>query len=200
VKLKYINTFLRLLFAIVLLTGCAEFSKLKVDPDGHYRFEDIPIQVRAPKDCLLEMFVYEGPEAVGFMTGRGYWMLDGYYELQVWDRPDAIAREVDFFRDAYKISKDYIKAEAQRRKMRLEWQSMEFLDEYPVPAFQTLGVDSERGRVLASFTLQENYITVVSLQYPMQSLKGEPMEIPWGCYNRFLESVREIKQPVPDSG
>ena len=191
---------LKLLVGAAVLSGCAEFSKLKVDPDGQYRFKDLPLQVSAPKDCLLEMFVYEGPRAVGFMTGRGYWVLDGYYELQVWDRPEAIAREVDFFRDAYKISKDYIAAEGQRRKMQLQWQSMEFLDEFPVPAFQTLGVDKDRGRVLASFALRENYITVVSLQYPNQSLKGEPMEIPWGCYNRFLESVREIKQVSPVSG
>lgn len=138
------------------------------------------------------MFTYEGERAVGFMTGRGRWRIDGYYELQVWDRPHAVRGEVDFFKNAYKVSKDYIRAEGQRRKMRLQWQSMEFLDEFAVPAFQTLGIDPDHGRVLASFALHEHFIMVVSLQYPNQSPDGEPAQLPLQCYNRFLESVREI--------
>lgn len=177
---------------MLFFTGCAGPSAHKVSSDGRYRFKDIPVAVQTPEDCLIDMFVYEGPRAVGFMTGRGHWRLDGYYELQVWDRPVAIAQEVDFFRDAYTISKDYMRAEGQRRKLQLQWRSMEFLDEFPVPAFQTLGVDSQHGRLLASFALHESYITVVSLQYPNRSLKGKPVEIPMDCYNRFLESVRQI--------
>ena len=45
---------------------------------------------------------------------------------------------------------------------------------------------------IATFVLQTSWVKIASLMYPVDK-PGDPLtQIPWKCYNRFVESVKEV--------
>jgi hypothetical protein len=143
--------------------GCAVASKLKIDPDGMYRFNHEPIVVRAPSDCELDISVRDTPISVDFSTGAGYWMASGQYAVQVFTFDQLSIGEKHGFQEVAKpMIEKYIISD--RRPAKFVLQDSKPIDVGGQPGYQ-------------------------AIEKPNDPMKRD---FPWQCYDRFVESVKEV--------
>jgi len=177
----------------VLLGGCAEFTKLKVDSDGMYRFKQHPIVVWAPDKCLLDMFVNDTDRSVDFVTGRGYWTQGGQYAVQVFEIPKDVSDKATFVKATERFYKDYMVKDRAPMGLKLVLKESKALEVNGRPAYQAISVDEGKAVFVATSVLQNSRITIASLVYPLKTAEEPSKQIPWKCYNTFLESVKETR-------
>jgi hypothetical protein len=62
------------------------------------------------------------------------------------------------------------------------------------PGYQATAVEDGVATFVATVVLQQSRVTVSSLIFPMEK-PDDPMkrDFPWQCYNRFVESVKEVR-------
>jgi hypothetical protein len=59
-------------------------------------------------------------------------------------------------------------------------------------AYQAIAVSEGKAVLIAAFVLQTSWVTIASVMYPLKET-GDPLaQISWKCYNKFVESVKEI--------
>lgn len=177
---------------VILLVNCAELSKFKVDRDGMYRFKIHPVVVWAPNECLLDLAVDDGPHAVDFVTGRGYWRAGGLYAVQVYEIPKNIKDADSFLKETKKFVPQYMTKDRARMGLNFKVQEEKELEINNRPAYQAIAVDQGKASFIATFVLHPSRITVTSLVYPLKAETSVNDQIPWNCYNRFVTSVREL--------
>ena len=177
----------------ILLGGCAELTKLKVDSDGMYRFKQHPIVVWAPNRCLLDMFVNDTDRSVDFVTGRGYWTEGGLYAVQVFEIPKDITDKQTFIKATERFFKDYMVKDRAPMGLKLVVKETKELEINGRPAYQAISVDTGKAVFIATSVLQSTRITTASLVYPLETVEDPKKQIPWECYNHFIESVKETR-------
>lgn len=177
----------------ILLGGCAEFSKQKVGSDGMYHFKQQPIIVWAPDKCLLDMFVYDTDRSVEFVTGRGYWTQGGQYAVQVFEIPKDITDQATFVKATERFFKDYMVKDRASMGLKLVLKEAKEIEVNGRPAYQAISVDEGKAVFIATSVLQNSRITTASLVYPLKTAEDPSKQIPWKCYNYFVESVRESR-------
>lgn len=184
-----------LLCLALLVSGCAEFSKFKVEKDGTYRFRQHPIVVQAPSTCLLDMFVYDSDNSVDFTTGRGYWMASGQYAVEVMPIPEKIKDAKSFIEEIKKIVPKYMAEERASLGLKLQLREERQIDVNGKPAYQAISVDEGKAVLVSTIVLHRKRITAASLVYPLKDQVAAVQQIPWSCYNEFVSAVREAHEP-----
>lgn len=182
-----------LAMVIVFLSGCAEFSKMKVGKDGVYRFKTHPITVQAPDRCLLDMFVYDSDRSVDFVTGRGYWMEGGQYAVQVFETPKDIKDRASFLNTTKAFFKEYMVKDRAPLGLNLTIKEEKEVEVGGRLAYQAISVDEGKAGFIATSILHTSRITTASLVYPVKPGTDATKEVPWKCYNAFVESIKEVR-------
>lgn len=182
-----------MLAVTLTLSSCAVASKFKIDSDGMYRFKSQPIIVRAPSDCELDISVRDTPTSVDFSTGAGYWMASGVYALQVYTFDEMSIGEKYNFQDRAKaVAEKYI-VNDRSHDFKFVLRDSEALEVNGRPAYQAVAVEEGKATFIATLVLHESRVTIASLLFPIEK-PNDPMKrsFPWACYNRFVDSVKEI--------
>jgi len=186
---------------IFFTAGCAEFSKTKVDNDGYYRFKKLPIdktvKVRAPKECILDMFVYETSEnTVDFVTGRGYWTASGQYAVQIWERNSEITSDEVFYKGVEKHLKHYLETDRKTAGFNFHFIRSEVTKINDRPAIKGIAVENGKAIFVTTIVLFDDSLAYLSLLYPLKTRAfdetrndANEAEVPWDCYNRFVNSM-----------
>lgn len=177
----------------LLLSGCAEFTKFKVGSDGLYRFKQQPIAVWAPDKCLLDMFVYDSDRSVDFVTGRGYWTQGGQYAVQVYEIPKDVTDKATFINATRTFFKDYMVKDRAPMGLILTLKEEKEAEVNGHPAYQAISVEEGKAVFIATSVLHSSRITIASLVYPLKGATEATKQIPWKCYNTFIESVKETR-------
>jgi hypothetical protein len=172
--------------------GCAVASKFKIDHNGMYRFKSEPIVVRAPSECELDISVRDTPTTVDFSTGEGYWMASGQYALQVFTFDQlSIGAKHSFQEVAKPMIEKYIVSDRLPAKFVL--QGSKQVDVGGQPGYQATAVEEGIATFVATVVLQPSRVTVSSLIFPIEKTNDQiKRAFPWDCYNRFVESVKEV--------
>ncbi|WP_434359944.1 hypothetical protein NF212_06605 [Parasalinivibrio latis] len=170
--------------SLMLLSGCAEMSKLKISDDGRYIFQNSSLSVEAPKECILDMFVYGTESSVTFTTGRGYWMASGVYALHNFRLPNDVSDTDDFHVESEKVYKKVVK---DNNRTIIETKTLNISGQ---DAYQGVSTDNnEDYQVHTHIYMPNKSIALAVLKYPLKNLEGKDTEIPWNCYNRFINSI-----------
>jgi len=185
--------FFVLLCLALTFPGCAEFSKFKVENDGTYRFKKEPFSVWAPNECLLDMFVYDTDHSVDFTTGRGYWMASGQYSLQIYPIPENIKDTKSFIEVTKDFMSKYMVEDRAPLGLTLKLKEEKQLEINGEAAYQAISVEEWKAVFIATSVLHNSRITVASLLYPDEDSTPAIEKIPWKCYNKFVNSIQEIK-------
>ncbi len=180
-----------ILLVAVLMAACAELSKMKVGPDGYYHFPLQPVSVWAPDECLLDMFVHTEDYVVDFVTGRGYWDEGGVYALAVYEIPPEITDKESFWKSTESALKAYLVKDRARIAPGLQVIEMTPTEIRGRAAYQGISVDTAKAVFVATAQLHESRVTMASLLYPLKGQSDPKAQVPWRCYNQFVESVRE---------
>lgn len=181
-----------LICCCLAIGGCAVASKFKIDHDGMYRFNHEPIVVRAPSDCELDISVRDTPTSVDFSTGEGYWMASGLYAVQVFTFDQLSIGETHSFQEVSKpMIEKYVVSDRLPHKFVLK--SSKQVEVGGQPGYQATAVEEGIATFVATVVLQQSRVTVSSLIFPIEK-PDDPIkrDFPWLCYNRFVESVKEV--------
>ncbi len=179
---------MKLHFAMAVLlglAGCAGYSRGTVDTDGIYRFREAPIEVRAPAECLYDPRVYVAHSSVVFTTGLKNWRGDGsgQYHVDLADLPEGLSDPAFFVAAATELHREAY----ERNNGVLE--SEEVLDIHNRLAFQSVGTHRNVYVMVVTSIQFASHIVTAHLVYPKRDVSGQPMEIPWQCYERFVASI-----------
>jgi hypothetical protein len=59
--------------------------------------------------------------------------------------------------------------------------------------YRVFAVTEGRMAFVATFVLQKSWITIASLTYPLQPGVDAMAAVPWSCYDKFVESVKQVQ-------
>lgn len=174
------------------------FSLSDLFASPRYLFRAYPLSVIKPT-WITEMNMYTDKkdqyESVEFMTGHGYWMVDGNFSVQLFPRPFAIKDATSFYRETEKFFKVFMIKDRQKTLAHLKFSSSKQLKINGYPAFQAISLDKETqpaGVFLSTSIYMDNVIAVVSYMgaYDMKDKRSINKQIPWIEYNRFMRSIK----------
>ena len=113
--------------------------------------------------------------------------------LPVPDIPDNITNRESFIIETEQYVKEYMVEDRNLPGVKLAFKEGKQIDINNKPGYQAISTDEGKAVMVATFVLQSNRITVASLLYPAESGKPAIEQIPWRCYKKFVESVRETR-------
>lgn len=175
-----------------LLAGCGGKFNTRLGEDGIYRFVGHPIEVRVPERCLLDAYVYDSPQAVEFVTGRGFWEAGGRYALHVFLLPGEVIDEASFEARAERFFQRFLVEEPGQYRVKVQPVSQTELTIDGNPALRAIAVENGRAVFVATARLHATRVSVASLLYPLDGDGPVDEQIPWSCYEGFVASVREL--------
>ncbi len=191
------RSFLLLTLAVPIV-GCASEAGWDI-----FKFKKEPISLHVPADCLYDRTHKETDNSVDYTMGKYYWTAFGLYSVQVFHRSDKTP-DRDRFLEAIKTSASAYLANDRSPDFVFQPVREAVLDVKGEPAYQVVGVDKGKAVIAVTFVLHKNRITAASLMYPEESspdfhfhFKPVTLDVPyaatfpWGCYNRFMDSVEE---------
>lgn len=178
----------RLCLSLVVLSliACAGPSRVSLDEQGLYHFESVPFRVEAPQACMENMSVQADDANVRFTTGRGNWKADGDYRIEIYNVPGVGDDQARF---------EIIVRQAFHDTMAEAGNSVKSTDDITVngrPAFQGLASDESIAMVLGTNILFPDHIVMVQLLYPSVPGEDDVEDLPWDCYQRFIESIEQV--------
>lgn len=163
-----------------------------------YLFRAYPLSVIKPT-WITEMKQYTDKkdqfESVEFMTGSGYWMVDGNYSVQLFPHPFAIKDSPSFYSETEDFFETFMIKDREKILPHLKLLSSAKLKVNAYPAFQSISVDEESspaGVFVATSIYMENAIAVVSYMgpYDAKDKRSINKQIPWLEYNQFMRSIK----------
>jgi hypothetical protein len=168
-------------------TGKSELEPVtyKVDSNGMYRFKEQGVAVWAPKECISDIAIYSRNRSVDFVARQPNWFANGQYTVKLTKIPKSVTDDSSFIRETepnakdYVVDSDFVLKEGKR------------IDIGGQPGYRVVGVSEGRRVFIATYVLQKSWITVASLTYPIKPGVSATEVIPWKCYNRFVESIRQ---------
>ncbi len=175
----------------LLFAGCGGKFNPRMGEDGIYRFADHPIEVRAPERCVLDAYVYDSPQMVEFVTGRGYWEAGGRYAVHVFPLPGEVVDRASFDSRAERFFQKFLVGEPGQYRIKVEPVSQSALTIADRPALRAIAVEKGRAVFVATARMHTTRISVASVLYPLDGTEAVDAQIPWACYDRFVDSVRE---------
>jgi hypothetical protein len=166
-------------------------SKSKVDGDGVYRFENAPFAVKAPAHCLLNFEVKDLPDYVMFSTRPGQLTATGQYDLRLIKPPPSIHDEATFTEETKEFLPRYLSQDNKTSGLSFELKEEKQLQIGARPAYRGIAVAKGKAVFVATFVYHDNWITVAGLVYPLQGSRDATDQVPWKCYDEFVNSVQK---------
>jgi hypothetical protein len=164
----------------------------KVDSDGMYRFKQQGIAVWVPKECITDLAIYSHDRTVDFVANQTNWLANGQYAVKLTKIPKSVTNDISFIRETEPDAKDYVD-DRPRNKLNLVLKEARRLDVDGQVGYRVVAVSEGKMVFVATFVLQKSWITIASLTYPLQPGIDAMGAIPWNCYNRFVESVKQME-------
>jgi hypothetical protein len=164
----------------------------KVNSEGFYLAKPQGITVWAPKECIPDIAIYNHDRSVEFVTNQPNWIANGQYTVQLTKIPRSVTSDASFLRKVEPDAKDYID---ERPRDRLDLMIKE-AGRYEVSGqagYRIFAVAEGKIAFIATFVLQKSSITIASLTYPLQPGVDPKSALPWNCYNKFVESVKQTQ-------
>lgn len=173
-------------FVVLSLIACAGPCRVSLDERGVYHFQTVPFTVQAPQACMENTTVEAEDAYVRFTTGRGNWQADGDYRVEIYNVP-GVGEDRDRF--------ETIARQAFLETMESAGNRIKSTDDISVngrPAFQGLASDESIAMVLGTNILFPDHIVMVQLLYPSVPGEDDVDDLPWDCYQRFIESIELV--------
>lgn len=171
-----------LLCVVVFLSACAA-PQPRLDEQGTFFFQGEPFSVSAPHGCMDNLLVRDKPNSVRFTERRGGWQAAGDYSIAIYALPDGVRDEASFRPMVRNIFNRSV-AEAGNRVL-----SGDDVSVNGRPAFQGVSTDDSKAVVVATNILFPSHIVMVQLLYPWDVEDQPEPEVPWSCYQEFIESI-----------
>jgi hypothetical protein len=190
------------LLCVLVLSGCAGISKApeqKADADGYYRLKrsaiDQVIVNWAPAECGPAI-----PEDRTVSNTAYYEIARNYAHFKEEFSVRRKAEQVEYRSDQEFLDmmdvfmKDYIENDLRSSGLNIRYIGGQPLEVDSKLGYQAMGVDDGKIIFVATAIRQFTTITIASLLYPHLGTREFPsQEIPWDCYNKFVNSIKEEK-------
>jgi hypothetical protein len=161
----------------------------KVEGDGMYRLKE-GIAVWAPKDCIPSIAIYGRDRNVDFVADQENWIANGQYTVQLTKIPRSVKDDTSFVKKIGPDAKDYVE-DRPRDSLNLVLKEAKRLDIDGQVGYRVFAVSEGRMAFVATYVLQKSWITIASLTYPLAPGVDAMSAIPWSCYDKFVESVKQ---------
>lgn len=181
-----------------LFVLCLMFILCNANAASRYLFTEYPLSVIKPS-WITDMNVYSDKQAdyesVEFMTGRGFWMVDGAYSVQIFPHPASIYDKNSFYRESEVFFKHFMLKDREQTLPHLKWISAKRLIINDYPAYQAISLDKESepaGIFVSTSIYMKDALAVVSYIGPFDIKNKHRFEsqIPWSKYNQFVRSIK----------
>jgi hypothetical protein len=163
----------------------------KVESDGMYRFKE-GVGVWVPKDCITDTAIYSRDRSVDFVASQSDWFSNGQYTVKLIKIPKSVTNDVSFIKKIEPEAKDYVE-DRPRDRLNLVLKEAKRLDVDGQPGYRVVAVSEGKIAFVATFVLQKSWISIASLTYRLQPGSDATAAIPWSCYDRFVESVKQVQ-------
>jgi hypothetical protein len=157
------------------------------------RFKQQPVAVWAPNDCIADMAIYTGDRSVDFVSSKRAWFTNGEYRVELKKIPSSVTNDVSFIRETESDAKDYAVDDRSRSQLNLVLKDAKRFDVDDRTGYRVVAVSEGKMVFIATFVLQKSWITIASLRYPLVPGDDAMNTIPWNCYNKFVESTKQIQ-------
>jgi hypothetical protein len=176
-----------------LESGTLELVPLtyKVESDGMYRFKE-GVAVWVPKDCITDTAIYSHDRSVDFVANQSDWFANGQYTVKLTKIPKAVTNDLSFVKKIEPDAKNYVE-DRPRDRLNLLLKQAKRLDVDGQPGYRVVAVSEGKIAFVATFVLQKSWISIASLTYRLQPGSDAMTGIPWSCYDRFVESVKQVQ-------
>jgi hypothetical protein len=166
-------------------------SKSKVDGDGIYRFKNAPFAVKAPANCLVNFETKDLTDYVMFSTRPGQLTSSGQYDLRLIKPPPSIHDEATFIEETKEFLLRYLSQDNKTSGLSFELKEEKQLQVGARPAYRGIAVAKGKAVFVATFVYQDDWITVAGLVYPLHGSQDATDQLPWKCYDEFVNSVQK---------
>jgi hypothetical protein len=164
----------------------------KVDGEGFYLAKPQGIAVWAPKECIPDIAIYNHDRSVEFVTNQPNWIANGQYTVQLTKIPKSVTSDASFLKKIEPDAKDYLD-ERPRDRLNLVTKEAGRYEVNGQVGYRIFAVSEGKIAFIATFVLQKSSITIASLTYPLQPGVDPKSALPWSCYNKFVESVKQTQ-------
>lgn len=171
-----------IVFVVILLCACAA-PQSRLDEQGMFVFQGEPFAVSAPQACMQNPSVRESPNSVRFTARRGGWQAAGDYSMAIYALPEGVRDEASFRPMVRTIFNRSVKEAGNRVK------SGDDVTVNDRPAFQGISTDDSKAVVVSTNILFSDHLVMVQLLYPWDPKKEVQPDVPWSCYQEFIESI-----------
>ncbi len=167
----------------------------KITNDGMYRFSNHPVTVMSPAAlCGTQgLIAYDSNTSVDFVAPDFLWQIAGDYALQVFPTPNTIKDQPSFVSETKKLYPPYMLNDRKTLGLNFKLTEVKELQIGGLPALQGIGVDEGKAVFVVTAVLQKSSVTLASVIYPIHAGTSPTDSIPWGCYQKFFESVHEME-------
>jgi hypothetical protein len=164
----------------------------KVDADGMYQIKPEGMAVWAPKDCIADVAIYGRDRSVDFVANQEDWIASGQYTLKLTKIPKSVTNDISFIKKIGPDAKDYVE-DRPRDKLNLVVKEAGRFDVNGQVGYRVVAVSEGRMAFIVTYVLQKSWITIASLTYPLRPGVAATDAIPRSCYDKFVESVKQIQ-------
>jgi|SRR5690554_5426962 len=172
-----------LVLSIVIFVSACAAPQSRLDEQGTFFFQGEPFTVSAPQACMHNPSVRDSPNSVRFTERRGGWQAAGDYSVAIYALPEGVRDEGSFRPMVRNIFNRSVEEAGNRVK------SGDDVTVNDRPAFQGVSTDDSKAVVVSTNILFPNHIVMVQLLYPWDLKREAEPEIPWHCYQGFIESI-----------
>ncbi|MDQ2075198.1 hypothetical protein [Marinimicrobium sp. ABcell2] len=171
------------IFTLVFVTACAG-PQTRMDEEGTYSFLGEPFSVAAPQACIGDMSIRDSRASVRFTSRRGGWKAAGDYSVSIYGLPENVRDEASFHSAVRNV---YFQSVESAGNRVISGDDTQVNDR---PAFQGISTDDSEAVVVSTNILFPNHIVMVQLLYPWDPENQAEPEVPWACYQEFIQSIR----------
>jgi hypothetical protein len=164
----------------------------KVDSEGFYFAKPQGIAVRAPKECIPDVAIYNHNRSVEFVTNQPNWIANGQYTVQLTKIPKSVTSDASFLKKVAPDAKDYLE-ERPRDRLSLVTKEAGRYEVNGQAGYRIFAISEANVAFIATFVLQRSSITIASLTYPLRPGVDAKSALPWSCYDKFVESVKQTQ-------
>lgn len=161
----------------------------KVESDGMFRFKE-GIAVWVPKDCIRDAAIFSRDRSVDFVANQSDWFSNGQYTVKLIKVPKSVTDSVSFIKNIEPDAKDYVE-DRPRDRLSLVLKDAKRLDVDGQPGYRVVAVREGKMAFVATFVLQKSWISIASLTYRLGPGDDALTAIPWSCYDKFVDSVKQ---------
>jgi hypothetical protein len=159
----------------------------RVENNGIYRLTE-GVVVGVPSECIRNIAIYRRDRLVDFVANQTDWLADGQYTVKLWKIPRSVSDDDSFIKKISPDAKDYVE-DRPRDRLDLVLKEAKRVDIHGQPGYRVVAINEGKMAFVATFVLQKTWVSVASLTYRLPPGSDAMSTIPWGCYDKFVDSI-----------